>query len=204
MDVLIRQAHPGPAVTPYQSDNQKMADAGRYVREEHIPYPVLVDDLAGTVHQVYGGLADPVYLIDADGHVAYYNMWSYAPALDEAITALLAQGGRGIVKEGVNRAVYPLPAVVDGWRGLRRGLPQSYFDMETAAPGLADLAWLAYKLRPVLAPLALRAVPLPRSVRVAITGAIVALPSLFFLRRRVHRNAASATSRIRPEGEATG
>ncbi len=183
LDVLIRQAHPGPAVPHYQSESEKRADAAQFVREEHIPYPVLVDDLAGTVHQVYGGLADPIYIIDTEGRVVYYNMWSYAPALHEAIETLLARGGRGVVKEGVNRAVYPLPSLVDGWRGLRKGLPQSYLDMEAAAPGLVDLTFVAHKLRPLLAPLALRATPLPPPVRYALLLAFLALP-VWLLRRR--------------------
>ena len=68
--MLVRQAHPGPRVPPYRSLEQKLQDAHSYQRDEGIPWPVLVDDLAGTVHQVYGRLADPTYLIDADGRVA--------------------------------------------------------------------------------------------------------------------------------------
>ncbi len=81
VDVLIRQAHPGPDVPPYKSFNQKMYDAHRYKQDDGIPWTVLADDLQGTVHQVYGGLADPTYLIDADGRVAYYDMWTHAPTL---------------------------------------------------------------------------------------------------------------------------
>ena len=39
---------------------------------------------------------------------------------------------------------------------LRRGTPQSFIDMETAAPGAASIIWLGYRLRPLLAPLTLR------------------------------------------------
>ena len=69
IDVVIRQAHPGPEVPAYDTFEQKLHDAERYRREEAIPWPVLVDDLEGTVHQAYGGLADPTYLIDRDGRV---------------------------------------------------------------------------------------------------------------------------------------
>lgn len=51
IDVLIRQAHPGPPVPPYRSPEQKAADADAYRREEAIPWTVVVDDLAGTVHR---------------------------------------------------------------------------------------------------------------------------------------------------------
>ncbi|MDQ3043585.1 MAG: hypothetical protein M3R06_00330 [Chloroflexota bacterium] len=72
LDVVIRQAHPGPKVLPYQTFDEKAADARRYQEQEGIPWRVLVDDLEGTVHQVYSGLADPTYLIDAEGRVAYF------------------------------------------------------------------------------------------------------------------------------------
>lgn len=156
--MLIRQAHPGPNVPPYRDFAQKMRDARRYKQEEKIAYEVLVDDVAGTVHQTYGGLADPTYLIDAAGHVAYYNMWTHAPTLHEALQRLFAQDGRGVVfGEGVDRTPHILAAMTEGWKGLRRGLPQSLVDLELAAPGTGAGTWLGYQLRPLLAPLTLRA-----------------------------------------------
>lgn len=179
MDVIIRQAHPGPEATPYRRLEQKQGDAEAYQQQEGILWPVLVDDLDGTVHQVYGGLADPIYLLDSEGRVAYYNLWSHAPTLHEAIAALLRQGGRGVVLgEGVDRRPHILPSMTDGWRGLRRGLPQSFWDMETSAPGMASLTWLGYQLRPLLAPLTLRAKPLPTPVRAGLllaAGTLLAL-----------------------------
>lgn len=153
---------------PYRSFYQKMDDAVAYQQEERIPWPVLVDDLAGSVHHQYGGLADPTYLIGVDGRIAYYNLWTYAPALHEAILALLSRGGSGVVKGGWDRAVRLGPAMTDGWRGIQRGLPQSYVDMLTAAPGSGAALWLGYQLRPLLAPLTLRAEPLPSSVKIGL------------------------------------
>ena len=175
MDVLVRQAHPGPGVRPYRSVQEKAADAERYKEYNAIPWPVLVDDLEGTVHQVYSGLADPTYLIDADSRVAYFNMWTYAPNLNEAIAALLHQGGRGVVEGGIDHVMHLLPAITDGWRGIRLGLPQSYVDLETAAPGMGSGIWLGYQARPALAPLTLRAEPLSPTGRGAlILGAVAA------------------------------
>jgi len=170
VDVLVRQAHPGPGVPPYHSFAAKLRDAQRYVEDEGIPWAVLVDDLAGSVHQAYGTLADPTYLLDRDGRAAYYNLWTYAPALHVALTALMAQGGRGVVDGGTNRLPLVMPALTTGWRGLRRGLGQSVLDLETASPGAATLTWLGYQLRPLLAPLTLRARPLPPTVKVGLAA----------------------------------
>ena len=67
VDVVIRQAHPGPAAPPYHGFDQMVGNAWKYKHEDGIPNTVLVDDLEGTTHQVYGGLADPTYLIDSGG-----------------------------------------------------------------------------------------------------------------------------------------
>lgn len=184
VDILIRQAHPGPEVPSYQSFEQKWHDARRYQQEEGIPWTVLIDDLEGTTHQVYGGLADPTYLIDAEGYVAFYNMWTHVPTLHRAIALLLGQGGRGVVLGGIDSYPHLLPSLADGWRGLRRGLPQSFIDLETSAPTLASGTWLGHRLRPLLAPLALRAEPLPGPVRL---GLAFATALLIFAVRRLNR-----------------
>jgi hypothetical protein len=53
-------ALPSPvSAEEYKAPEQKAADAEAYRREERIPWTVVVDDLAGTVHRAYGGLANP-------------------------------------------------------------------------------------------------------------------------------------------------
>ena len=138
-------------------------------------YPVVVDDLAGTTHQVYGGLADPTYLIDADGRVAFYNLWTHAPTLHEAIKELLKQDGRGVVKGGTHRTPHLLASMTDGWKGLRKGFPQSAVELELSAPGMASGPWLGYQLRPLLAPLTLRSKPLPPSAKLGLAAGAAAL-----------------------------
>lgn len=182
--MLIRQAHPGPGVRPYASDADKLRDAERLQRDDAIPYPVLADDLPGTTHQTYGGLADPTYLLDADGRVAFYSMWTHAPTLHGAIERLVAQGGRGVVGDGVDRTPHLLSAFADGWHALRRGLLQSYTDLELSAPGMGAGLWAGYQLRPLLAPMALRARPLPTAARVGLALAAGVALALLVNRRR--------------------
>jgi hypothetical protein len=178
LDVVIRQAHPGPDVPPYRTFEEKWQDAVRYRNEEGIPFPVLVDDLEGTVHQTYGGLADPTYLIDADGRVACYTMWTYVPTLHQALHELERQGWSGVVDDGINPLPHMLPALTTGWRGLRRGLPNSLIDMETAAPGSGVGVMAGYAFRPLLAPFTQRFTPLPTAVKVGLVAAGVGLACL--------------------------
>lgn len=170
VDVITRQAHPGPDVPAYGSFREKLNDARKYRDEEDIPWTVLVDDLEGTTHQVYGSLADPTYLIDRDGRVSFYNMWTHAPTLHEALEALIGQGGRGVINGGVDNIPHMLQSMTTGWRGLRRGLPQSFIDMETAAPGMGTGMWLGYHLRSVLAPVTQRETPLPPAAKLGLAA----------------------------------
>ncbi len=150
LEVLIRQAHPGPGVEAYDSLERKMEDASRYVREEVIPWMVAVDDVPGKTHQVYGGVADPAYLIDSAGRVAFYSVWTNVPVLNRAIEQLLAQGGIGVVDEGIARRPRLSPVFANGWPAIRRGLPQSYIDLETAMPGAGTALWAGWMARPLL------------------------------------------------------
>jgi hypothetical protein len=175
LDVLIRQAHPGPDAPAYDSVGMKLVDVRRYETEERIPYPVLADDLAGTVHLTYGGLTDPTYIVGADGRISFYCMWTHPPTLHRALTALMSQGGSGVVLGGIDRRPHMLHAIVDGWKGLRRGAPHSIIDMEKALPGSAVVPWLGHQLRPVLKPIALRDTPLPLAARVGLAAGGAAL-----------------------------
>ena len=176
---MVRQAHPGPEVPHYRSDEEKRADARRHKDYYAIPWPVMADDLAGTVHQVYSGMADPTFLLDVDRRVAYYNMWTFAPNLDRAIATLLRQGGHGVVAGGIDHLMHPLPTIVDGWRGIRLGLPRSFLEFDLAAPGSASVIWLGSRLRPVLAPVVLRAERLAPRTRAALVGTTAALALMF-------------------------
>ncbi len=97
------------------------------------------------------------------------------PTLHRAIVALVDQGGRGTVLRGIDNWPHLLPSIASGWRGLSRGLPQSFIDLETSAPMFASGTWLGHRLRPILAPLALRAEPLPGAVRFSIAMGLALL-----------------------------
>ena len=170
LDVVVRQAHPGPSEPAYASDGHKMADAERYQRSEQIPWPVVVDDLEGTVHRTYGGLANPSYLIGTDGRVSFYAPVTGAPRLHRALEELMAGGGRGVVSGRIDLVPHLLTTFTEGWRALERGRPQSTDDLSRALPGSVALLLLGRAVRPVLAPLALRARPVPDRTRAMLLG----------------------------------
>ena len=167
-DVFIHQAHPGGERHRYTTFEEKLAGATEYRELEQLPWPVLVDDLAGTVHEAYSrGMADPTFLIDVDGKVAFYGMWTHAPTLNRAITELLGKGGRGQAL-GLDRTPHLLASFVDGYRGPRRGGRRAVLEYDLGAGGAGTLSLLGNKAKRVLGPLALRSTPLPRQARLAI------------------------------------
>jgi hypothetical protein len=133
---------------------------------------VLIDDLGGSVQRAYGGLSASVYLIDADGRVAFYGVWGQAPPLRSAIEDLLARGGTGTpAGKGIDRVPHLAAAIVAGQGGPARGGRMSFVDLELGFPSASLLMSLGWLARPVLAPLVLSTKPVPaRTGAVLLTG----------------------------------
>ena len=185
VDVFIRQAHPGERSGHYQSDAQKMEEARQYQQDEALPWLVLVDDLQGTIHQTYGNMSDPVYLIDGEGRVVFYGMWTHVPTLKRAIDELLAWPvQRAFVMNSIDHMIHLFASFVNGWHALLRGGKQGVLDYEIGTPPAATLTFLGHLAKPLLAPLALRATPLPRTARLVLGSSGVATAALLMRRLR--------------------
>lgn len=166
--MFIHQAHPGELRHRYTTFDQKLEGAREYKEQEQLPWPVLVDDLAGTMHKTYSrGMADPTFLIDGDGQMAFYGMWTHAPTLQRAIAELLSEGGQS-QHLGLDRTPHLLASFVDGYRGPRRGGRRAVLEYDLGAGGAGTLSFLGNKAKRVLGPVALRSTPLPRRTRLAI------------------------------------
>ena len=140
---------------------------------------MLVDDPAGTTHQTYCDLPDPVYLIDANGHVVFYGMWTHVPTLQRELAALVTPGElRGRHSRGIDRVIHMFGSFVSGWRSVRRGGIRAVLEYELGTPPAATLTFLGRLAAPALAPLALRATPLPAAVRLAGAGSVAAAAAL--------------------------
>ncbi len=185
VSILIRQAHPGGEHGPYRTYEEKIASAREYKQAEELTWTVLVDDLAGTVHATYGSMADSFYLIDAAGMVAFYGMWAHAPTLKQALDELLDRGGQGgPVASGIDHTPHLVASFVNGWHGVSRGGRRALLDYEVSVPGGATLTFLGNLARPLLAPLTLRAAPLPTVGRVATSAGAVASAAVLVSRLR--------------------
>lgn len=90
MFIYTREAHPGEDVPHHDSFGRKLANA-RLLRDEiGISRPILVDDLAGTVHRRYGSMPNMTWVIDRGGRVAYRANWTSAANVEAFLARYLA------------------------------------------------------------------------------------------------------------------
>lgn len=188
LDVMIRQAHPGDGHQRYETYEHKLDEARQYKDAERIGWPVLVDDVAGTVHQTYGSMADPTYLIDADGTVAFYEQWTHPPTLKQALDELLAKGDRGVVHGGIDRMPHLLGSMIGGWHGVSRGGVRGVVEYDLSIPTAGVMTYLGHLAKPVLAPVGLRAEPLPTPAKVGLAIAGLVVVALVGLAGRLARD----------------
>ena len=131
--IAVREAHPGEITGPHTSQPQKRQAAQQLAVEEAIRRRVLVDDLEGTVHRAYGGAWNPVYVIDADGRVAFRRAWNHPGEVARALTALIEGNPLPSENESVEMAQLPGRAAI-GLRLLERGGRSALLDFYRSAP----------------------------------------------------------------------
>lgn len=182
--LYVREAHPGEQMPWHKTYERKRGQADYFRRVTGISWPVLVDELDGTVHKQYGLLPNSVFLIDADGRVSFVGQISHAPTLRRALDHLFEQNMRGPVPEGEDRKPHMLGPTAYGWTALERGGRVSKRDVTRRMPPLAMNLWAGDKIRFLLNPIAGRSKVLPPAAKAALaSGAGIALWSLFKKKR---------------------
>ena len=86
--LYVREAHPGSNVCQHESDADKVASAADLKRTFHENREILVDDLDGTAHQLYGAMPNSVFIIDREGLIAFRSDWNDVSATKKALTKL--------------------------------------------------------------------------------------------------------------------
>jgi hypothetical protein len=87
--VYTREAHPGEHYGPHRSMEQKLAQARAFKERGQVERPILVDDLVGTGHKLYGALPNMTYIIGRSGRVLFRSDWTDPPTLEFVLTYLL-------------------------------------------------------------------------------------------------------------------
>jgi hypothetical protein len=132
-----REAHPGENYPAHQSLDQKIRHARDFKEQFEIERSVLVDDLEGTGHRLYGLLPNMTYLISRGGRVLFRADWTDALTVEAALDYLA--GARARRREGLR--LKPFYAELVGYRwtddpafqaGLELAGPQAVEDFARA------------------------------------------------------------------------
>jgi hypothetical protein len=92
--LYTREAHPGENYPAHRSFEQKLAHARAFKAEFKIERPILVDDLIGSAHKLYGLLPNMTYLISRSGRVLFRADWTDPPTIEYAINYVLSSRAR--------------------------------------------------------------------------------------------------------------
>ncbi len=146
--LYTREAHPGQNYPAHRSFEQKLSHARVFKAEFKIERPILVDDLVGTAHKLYGSLPNMTYLIGRGGRVLFRADWTDPPTIEHAINYVLNSRARR--REGLRLAPFYAELVGYRWNdpakfqeGLARAGQQAVNDF-----ALATQRWLKQGPRP--------------------------------------------------------
>jgi len=135
--LYTREAHPGENFPAHRNIEQKLAHARAFKDRLQIERPILVDDLVGTAHKLYGMLPNMTYIIGRGGKILFRADWTDPPTIEWAVRYL--QDSRARRREGLHLA--PFYAEIVGYRwntpakvmeGLVRAGPKAVEDYERA------------------------------------------------------------------------
>ncbi len=131
--VYVREAHPGERLPAHTSYAEKVRAAETFREQEDVDIPILVDELDGAIHNKYGGLPNPSFLIDKSGRVAFRALWTRPKVLREALEELLTvQAERdtehAVVHGGEDTSIPMVHGILHTHRALERGGRKSVRD----------------------------------------------------------------------------
>lgn len=76
--VWVREPHAGGAYPQPETIDERRRYARDFVADQDPKITVLIDDMAGSIHRLMGGLPNSTYVIDGRGRVAYRATWNDA------------------------------------------------------------------------------------------------------------------------------
>jgi hypothetical protein len=83
--VYTREAHPGEHFPAHRTLEQKIEHARAFRERFGIERPILVDDLAGSGHRLFGELPNMTYLVSRSGQILFRADWTDPPTIATAV-----------------------------------------------------------------------------------------------------------------------
>lgn len=129
--LYVREAHPGDRIPAHSSMKAKIDMAHQLQKLEDEHRIILIDDLQGSAHNIYGSLPNVFYIIDAEGKVTYRADWNNHKYAKIAIESIHNNQAVSLPKFGF-RPVAPMLLI----RVLNRAGLDAVFDFFSALPFL--------------------------------------------------------------------
>ncbi len=131
--VYTREAHPGENYGQAQTLREKVQYAQDLETFYGVSWPVLVDDLDGTLHRLLDTKQNSVHIVSKDGTILFRALFASDGAIEDALRAVAA-GEEPRKSQGTARI---RPALVAGGyinETLRRSGRRAYLDLLMSAP----------------------------------------------------------------------
>ena len=142
--LYIREAHPGSRTPAQKTMEDKLENAKKMRNLYHETRTILVDDIRGTAHQLYGSMPNMVYVIDTDGTVLFRANWNDFDKMKEVLDTVpqhkvYTQDRYDIIKPNPLTAIRTLmiggwDALIDFFKNLPKLMAQHKAAKETQTP----------------------------------------------------------------------
>ncbi len=145
--IYVREAHPGENY-PQPHDFTQKVEHARVMREHYgVSWPVIIDDIDGTLHRMLDSKPNSVYLVDTSGTIVFRAVWAGDTAnVYEAVRR--AAAGEPIVKSESQAMLGPLfRSFASMWDVITMAGSKALRDLILGAPPAALGAWIAKVLR---------------------------------------------------------
>ena len=86
--LYVREAHPGDNICQHRSDADKQARAAELEQEFGETRTLLIDDLSGHAHALYGSMPNSVFIINGDRDIVFSSDWNDVNATETALRRL--------------------------------------------------------------------------------------------------------------------
>jgi hypothetical protein len=109
--LYVREAHPGKKTGNISSMGDKMKNAKATLSLYQEKRQILVDDLKGSAHLLYGGMPNMTYVIGQDGRIRFRANWTNVEALKKVllnIDRIEVQSFYAVVKPPITVAIRTL------------------------------------------------------------------------------------------------
>ena len=145
----VREAHPGENV-PQPGTSAEKIEHARGLRELYdIPWPVVVDDIDGSLHKELDAKPNTAYLIDSSGEVLFRSLWARDESAIGRALATVSGGSTLAKRQSVSMVPQVMRAIGYVKETMDRAGPQAHRDLVLSAPPMEVAGRMADLLRPL-------------------------------------------------------